>query len=45
MALGNEVQVTSTPTLFINGRRIANIGGMPYEALKRMVEFLGSMAK
>ena len=42
MELGNEMQVASTPTVFVNGRRITNIGGMPYESLKRMVEFLGS---
>ncbi len=45
MALGNEMQVTSTPTVFINGRRITNLGNMPYDSLKRMVEFMGSAAK
>lgn len=45
MALGNEMQVTSTPTLFINGRRIANLGSMPYESLKRMADFMGSSNK
>ena len=45
MALGNEMEVQSTPTLFVNGRRISNLGGMPYDSLKRMVEFLGKPAK
>lgn len=45
MAFGNEMQVTSTPTLFVNGRRIANIGGLPYESLKRMVDFMASGSK
>ena len=37
--LGNKVGVTGTPTLFVNGRKISNIGNIPYEALKSMVEF------
>jgi protein-disulfide isomerase len=45
MALGKEMEVTGTPTLFINGRRIANLGSMPYDSLKRMMEFLGSLGK
>ena len=40
--LGKKMEVTSTPTVFINGRRITNVGGMPYDSLKRMVEFMGS---
>lgn len=39
VALGQTVGVTGTPTLFINGRRIGNVAGMPYEILKGMVEF------
>lgn len=39
VALGTEVGVTGTPTLFINGRRIANVAGTPYEVLKGIVEF------
>jgi protein-disulfide isomerase len=37
--LGAEVGVTGTPTLFINGRRIDNVNGTPYEVLKQMVDF------
>lgn len=39
MELGKALEVTGTPTLFINGRKIANLGGIPYEVLKRLVEF------
>ena len=37
--LGKAVDVTGTPTLFINGRKVANIGGTPPEVLKAMVDF------
>ena len=37
--LGQAVGVTGTPTLFVNGRRIANVSGTPYEVLKGIVEF------
>ena len=37
--LGAAVGVTGTPTLFINGRRIANVAGTPYEILKGIVDF------
>jgi protein-disulfide isomerase len=39
VALGQEVGVTGTPTLFINGRRIANVSGTPYQVLKGIVDF------
>lgn len=39
LALGKSVGVTGTPTLFIAGRKIANVNGMPYEMLKSIVEF------
>ena len=38
-ALGSEVGVTGTPTLFIGGRKIGNVGGIPYETLKSITEF------
>lgn len=41
VALGGAVGVNSTPTFFVNGRRIANINGMPYEVLKELVEYAG----
>jgi protein-disulfide isomerase len=39
ISLGNAVEVTSTPTLFINGRRVSNVNGVPYDVLKSLVEF------
>ena len=36
--------VSSTPTLFVGGRQIANVSGMPYEALKKIAEFMGAPA-
>ena len=36
---GKTLDVTGTPTLFINGRRIANVSGAPYEVLKSIVDF------
>ncbi len=40
--LGRALQVTGTPTLFINGRPINNVGGIPYDTLKSLVEFEAS---
>ena len=37
--LGKDVDVTGTPTLFIGGRKIANVGGIPYETLKAITDF------
>lgn len=39
VALGKSVEVNSTPTVFINGRKIGNPAGLPYDVLKRIVEF------
>ena len=39
LELGKELKVTGTPTLFVNGRPINNLGGMPYDVLKSLVEF------
>ena len=44
MELGKKMDVTGTPTLFSNGRRIMNITGMPFESLKKIVEFTGTPA-
>ena len=43
--LGQEVAVTGTPTLFINGRRVGNPGAAQYEALKAVVAFEADQAK
>jgi protein-disulfide isomerase len=36
MALGNALDVNSTPTLFVNGRKLP---GVPYETLQKLVDF------
>ncbi len=41
IALGKAVDVTGTPSLFINGRKISNVTGTSYEVLKQLVEFAG----
>jgi protein-disulfide isomerase len=38
IALGDDLDVTGTPTLYVNGRRIANVTGIPYESLKSIVD-------
>jgi protein-disulfide isomerase len=45
IALGKEVNVTGTPTLFINGRTIGNVGQVPAEALKGLVDFAAKEGK
>jgi protein-disulfide isomerase len=37
--LGTSLGITGTPTLFINGRKIDNVNGTPYEVMKEMVTF------
>lgn len=39
MDLGNILEVSSTPTVFINGRRIQAIANIPYDQLKVLVQF------
>jgi protein-disulfide isomerase len=36
--LGQQMEVTGTPTLFVGGRKIGNVSGMPYETLKAIAE-------
>ncbi|MFZ1010124.1 MAG: DsbA family protein [Candidatus Sulfotelmatobacter sp.] len=45
LALGKAVNVTGTPTLFINGRTIGNVGQVPADALKGLVEFAAKEGK
>ncbi|HZR56893.1 MAG TPA: thioredoxin domain-containing protein [Terriglobales bacterium] len=40
--LGKSLGVTGTPTLYINGRQV---GGVPYESLKSLVDFAAQPAK
>src|SRR5712691_1758628 len=44
VALGKSVDVTGTPALFVNGRKIGNLG-IPPEVLKSIVEFEAEQAK
>ena len=44
LALGKAVEVTGTPTLFINGRSIGDISHVPPQALKGLVEFAAKQA-
>ncbi len=39
IALGEKLNVTSTPTFFINGRKVSNFLNTPYEAVKAMVDY------
>ena len=43
--LGRDVGVNSTPTLYLNGRRIANFNSSQYEALKAIASFEAEQAK
>ncbi|MBZ5680978.1 MAG: thioredoxin domain-containing protein [Acidobacteriia bacterium] len=45
IALGKSVDVTGTPSLFINGRKIGNVSGVPPEMLKGLVEFAAKEGK
>jgi protein-disulfide isomerase len=42
--LGKAVDVTGTPALFINGRKISNLG-IPYEVLKSIADFGAKQGK
>jgi protein-disulfide isomerase len=39
VALGRSVKVTGTPTLYLNGRKIENVSGIPYDVFKKLVDF------
>ncbi|MFZ0319414.1 MAG: DsbA family protein [Candidatus Sulfotelmatobacter sp.] len=45
LALGRSVNVTGTPTLFVNGRAIGNVSQVPAESLKALVEFAAKQGK
>ncbi len=45
IALGKSVNVTGTPTLFINGRSIGSLGNIPLDKLKGLVEFAAKQGK
>ena len=37
--LGESLGVTSTPTFFVNGRKISNFNNTPYDVLKQMIDY------
>src|SRR5216684_5994251 len=39
MALGKSLDVNQTPTFFINGRRLVGVADIPYDQLKKLVQF------
>ena len=45
LALGKTVNVTGTPTLFINGRSIGNVSQVPADTLKGLVDFAAKQGK
>jgi protein-disulfide isomerase len=45
LALGKAVNVTGTPTLFINGRSIGNLSQVPAASLKNLVDFAAKEGK
>jgi protein-disulfide isomerase len=45
IALGKSVNVTGTPTVFVNGRSIGSISQIPAETLKALVDFAAKPAK
>jgi protein-disulfide isomerase len=44
-ALGKSVNVTGTPTLFVNGRSIGNVSQVPADTLKGLVDFAAKQGK
>jgi protein-disulfide isomerase len=42
--LGTSLEVNSTPTIFINGRKLT-AGGIPYEVLQKLVDFAAKQPK
>jgi protein-disulfide isomerase len=45
VALGRSVDVNATPTIFINGRKVSGISGIPPDVLKNLVEFAPKQGK
>jgi len=39
IALGEKLNVNSTPTFFINGRKVTGFASMPYDTAKAMVDY------
>jgi protein-disulfide isomerase len=45
LALGQSVNVTGTPTLFVNGRSVGNVSQVPAESLKGLTDFAAKQGK
>jgi protein-disulfide isomerase len=45
LELGKQVGVTGTPTLFLNGRKIQNISGTPYQVRSAIAKFQEGQGK
>jgi protein-disulfide isomerase len=45
LALGKAVNMTGTPTLFINGRTVGNVSNVPADTLKSLVDFAAKQGK
>jgi protein-disulfide isomerase len=45
ISLGTSVGVNSTPTVFINGRKITSMANIPFESLKQLVDFTATGGK
>lgn len=45
IALGKSVDVTGTPSIFVNGRKIGNVSQVPADVLKGLVEFAAKEGK
>ncbi len=39
LELGRSLGVSATPTVFINGRKVTQLGSIPYDKLKTLVQF------
>jgi protein-disulfide isomerase len=44
IGLGQAVGVSGTPTVYVNGRKIASVVDVPYQSLKQLIEFEAKMA-
>lgn len=45
ISLGLSVGVNSTPTVFINGRKITSLANIPFDSLKQLVDFTATGEK
>jgi protein-disulfide isomerase len=43
--LGDSLAVTSTPTIFVNGRKISSFNSLPYDTFKQLVDFAAKNPK